>query len=58
MTSPVKTAEYKLRRKYWDGQRIHGVGEVLSFPVGKAPRTAELVAVETPTPPQLPKATK
>ena len=41
--------EFKLKANYWDGQRLHLVGDTVSFPEGvKAPRSA--VAVKTVQP--------
>jgi len=55
--------QYQLRRRYWDGTRMHLVGEILSFPEGGAPRSAvpvkatELAGVEKSAPAST-KATK
>jgi len=35
--------QYQLRRRYWDGMRMHTVGDILSFPKGGAPSSAKLV---------------
>ena len=32
--------EYRLRRRFFDGLRLHDVGTVLSFPEGGAPSSA------------------
>ena len=35
--------KYKLRRRFFDGLRLHDVGTILSFPEGGAPSSAVLV---------------
>lgn len=44
-----KTLQYRLRAKYWDGTRVHTVGDIVSFVEGKQPRSAVLVSAPVGT---------
>ena len=41
--APSNVRRYKLRKRYWDGQRDFAVDEVLSFVEGTQPASAVLV---------------
>ena len=49
MADEPKVLAYRLRKRYWDGQRIHAAGSVLKFAEGSAPKDAKVVE-STPAP--------